>query len=137
MLDTSKFNCRRRLVLPEGNITSLNYGELEIITGDNRGCISVWWIESGEQLQNFKAHDGPVKSIQIDATKAVSCGIDMVVAISDVIRGQVLHKLRGHNAPILVVAFDSKQITSISSDGELRVWSWENRSGQKNVAFGA
>ena len=128
LLYTSKFNCRQRLVLSEGNVTTLCFGELEIILGD-RGCISVWWIESGEQLQNFKVHDGAVTSIQVDATKAVSCGVDMVVAISDVIRGQVLQKLRGHNAPILALAFDSTQITSISSDGELRVWSWENRSG--------
>ena len=125
------------MVLSEGNVTTLCYGELEIITGDNRGCISVWWIESGELLQNFKAHDGAITSIKVDATKAVSCAVDSVVAISDVIRGQVLQKLRGLNAPILAIHFDSKQITSISSDGEIRVWSWENRSGQKDVAFGA
>ena len=111
--------------MPEGTITTIQYGELEVVTGDNLGCISVWWVESGERLKNFKAHDGVVSCLQVDATKAVSCGQDMVIAISDVIKGQVLQRLRGHTSPLLAVAFDRKRITSISSDGEVRMWSWE------------
>ena len=103
------------MVLQEGNVTTLQYGELEVITGDSLGCITVFWIESSEVLQRFKAHESAVTSIQVDATKAISCGSDMMIAISDVIRGHVLQRLRGHNSPIRAVSFDRKQITSISS----------------------
>ncbi len=97
-----------------------------MITGDNTGSISVWWVDSGLELLRFKAHDGPVLSLQVDAVKAVSCGLDMAIKISDVTKGLVLQTLRGHTAPILTVAFDRKQITSISADGEVRYWSWDS-----------
>ncbi|KAL7551966.1 hypothetical protein ACHAWF_015183 [Thalassiosira exigua] len=132
ILTDNGFNCRRRLVLPgDGHVTSLQYGELEAITGDSVGYITVWWIESSELLRRFKAHDGPVASLQVDATKSVSCGHDMIVNVSDVIKGEVLHSLRGHAAPVLAVAFDRKQIVSVSSDGEIRYWSWtSNKRGE-------
>ena len=112
------------MVLPDGNVTCLQYGELEIITGDNLGTISVWWIKSSELLQSFKAHDGPVTSLQADANKVVSSGLDMVVAVSDIITGELLHTLRGHTSPVLAIAFDRVRIVSLSSDGELRFWTW-------------
>lgn len=109
----------------DGNVTALQYGELEVITGDSLGNISLWWIESSELLQQVPAHDGPVASLQVDAVKAVSCGsTDMSIAISDISQGVVLHKLRGHTAPVLAVAFDRNQIISFSSDGELRYWAF-------------
>ena len=111
-------------MLPEGNVTTLQYGELEVITGDSLGYITVFWIESSEVLQRFKAHESAITSIQVDATKAVSCSLDMMIVISDVIRGHVLQRLRGHNSSVFAVCFDRKQITSISSDGQLRLWSW-------------
>ena len=109
-------------------MTALQYGELEVITGDSLGAISVWWIESGELLKSLDAHNSPVASLQVDSTKAISCGLDMIVVVSDIMRGEVLHTLRGHTAPVLDVAFDRKQIISLSSDGELRYWSWESPS---------
>jgi len=118
--------CRRRLVLSEGHVTSLYFGELDLITGDNMGSISVWWVDSGLELQRFKAHDGPVTSLQVVLAKSVSCGLDMAIKISDVIKGLVLQTLRGHTAPIITVAFDRKQIISISADGEVRYWYWDS-----------
>lgn len=99
----------------------------------------MFWIEASEHLQglgpiqSFKAHDGPVAGIQVDTTKAISCGLhDNAVAISDVIKGHVLQTLRGHAASILVVAFDDKEIMSVSSDGELRHWIWERENRSKS-----
>jgi len=44
-----------------------------------------------------------VRVLQVKvATKAVSCGSDMMISISDVIRGHVLQRLWGHNSPIRV-----------------------------------
>ena len=101
-----------------------------MITGDNAGRLSVWWVESGEIQQSFSVHDGPVSSLQVDATKAVSAGLYATVAVSDIIRGEVLHRLRGPAAPILAVAFDRKQILSLSSNGEMRYWAWGRQASR-------
>ena len=126
----------RRLVLNEGHVTSMHFCEMEVIVGDNLGSISVWWIESGLELKKFKAHDGAVLSLQVDAVKAVSCGLDLTIVVSDVIKGQVLQTLRGHTARILAVAFDSKHIISLSSDGEARYWFW-GRQGSGDIGGAA
>ena len=63
-------------------------------------------------------------SVQICATKAVSCGLDMIVQVVDIIKGDILQTLRGHVAPILAAAFDRTEIISLSYDGELRYWTW-------------
>ena len=122
---------RRRFLLSEGHVTSMHFGELEVMVGDNLGSISIWWIDSGHELKRFKAHDGPVQSLQVDAVKAVSCGLDMTIVICDIIKGQVLQTLRGHTARLLTVAFDSKQIVSLSSDGEACYWCWNGKQRER------
>eukprot|EP00984_Skeletonema_dohrnii_P029028 scaffold19317_cov76-Skeletonema_dohrnii-CCMP3373.AAC.1 len=87
-------------------------------------CSAVWNIKSEEAITSVKAHQSAVTSLQVDATKAVSCGMDMIVQVTDIIQGHVLQTLRGHIAPIFAVAFDQRQIVSASSDGEIRFWSW-------------
>lgn len=103
----------------------MQYGELEIITGDDLGRISVWWVESSELLRTFPVHKGKVTALQVDATKVVSSGTDGLIHISDLFRGETLHTLRGHSNPVLSVSFDGNQIISLSSEGELRYWPWE------------
>ena len=95
------------MVLPNGHITTLQYGELEVITGDSLGSISVWWIKSRELLKSFKVHNGPIVSLQVDATEAILVVLDMVVRVSDILIGEVLQTLRGHATTVPAVAFDS------------------------------
>lgn len=116
--------CRQRLTLTQGNVTALQFSESELVTGDNVGYLKVWNIKSSEEITSVKAHRSAVTSLQVDATKAVSCGLDMMVQVIDIIQGSVLQTLRGHTAPIFAVAFDQKHIISVSSDGEIRFWSW-------------
>ncbi|KAL7449107.1 hypothetical protein ACHAWC_001793, partial [Mediolabrus comicus] len=121
----TRVKCRQRLTLPQGNVSTLYLlGESELITGDSIGYLKVWNIQSAEALTSVKVHEGAVTSLQADATKAVSCGLDMLIHITDIIQGSVLQTLRGHDSPIFAVAFDQRQIVSVSSDGEIRFWSW-------------
>ena len=116
--------CRQRLSLSQGNITALQYNESDLVTGDNLGCLKVWNAKSGEAVTSLQVHQTSVTFLQVDVTKAVSCGQDMLVQVTDIIQGCVIQTLRGHTAPILTVAFDQTQIVSVSSDGEIRMWSW-------------
>ena len=113
-------------------ITVVKHGNLEIFCGDNNGKITVWWIETAEILQQSKAHEGKVIDLQFDATKIVSCGIDSFIKVIDVMTGSILITLRGHNEPIVAVAFDNKQIISASRDGTLRTWNWGTFQTKKN-----
>jgi len=81
--------------------------------------------EDGRASQ--KRPSRPVTSIQVDATKAVTCGLDLTVQVVDIINGEVLQILRGHEEPVLTVGFDRRMILSISADGQLREWSWKGR----------
>jgi len=121
-----RIKCRQRLTLSQGNVTALQFSESELVTGDNMGYLKVWNIKSEEAITSVKAHQSAVTSLQVDATKAVSCGMDMIVQVTDIIQGHVLQTLRGHSAPIFAVTFDQRQIVSVSSDGEIRFWSWED-----------
>ena len=119
-----RIKCRQRLTLSQGNVTALQFSESELVTGDNMGYLKVWNIKLEEAITSVKAHQSAITSLQVDATKAVSCGMDMNVQVTDIIQGSVLQTLRGHSSPIFAVAFDRKQIVSASSDGEVRFWSW-------------
>ena len=59
-----------------------------------------------------------------------------MVSISDIIKGEVLHTLRGHTTPVLAIAFDGKQILSASADGELRYWSWSGTAATDEMKAG-
>lgn len=122
-----RIKCRQRLALSQGNVTALQFSESELVTGDNMGYLKVWNIKSEEVMTSVKAHQSAVTSLQVDATKAVTCGLDLIVQVIDIIQGSVIQTLRGHTAPIFAVAFDQKQIISVSSDGEIRFWAWGNR----------
>jgi WD40 repeat protein len=114
-------------------VTALQYGEYDLITGDSTGYLSLFWIESGEIQTSIKVHDGPVCALQADASKAVTSGRDMVIQVVDIIRGVIIQSLRGHCQPISDVAFDSRQIISLSIDGEIRTWDWDkgNQEGRR------
>lgn len=77
--------------------------------------------------QQCKAHDGPINDLQFDATKLVSCGMDCLVKVIDIITCQVLQSLRGHDGPILSIAFDNRMIITLSRDGTFRQWPWGSK----------
>ena len=66
--------------------------------------------------------------MQFDATKIVSCGTDKDIKIIDIISGDVLQTLRGHDKPVISIAFDNDLILSLSQDQTLRKWYWSSCS---------
>lgn len=108
-------------------MTALWYGELEIITGDSIGYLSLFWIDTGEILKYFQVHEGPILSLQCDSTKVVSGGFDKTIQIVDITKGMLIQSLRGHSQPIHDVVFDSTRILSASTDGEVHIWELANQ----------
>lgn len=116
-------------------ITVIKYGNLEVVSGDSMGIVTVWWIETGKMLQQCKAHEGKVCDLQFDATKIISCGMDTNIQIIDVMSGSILITLRGHEGPVIGIAFDNKQILSASRDGTVRLWQYGKFTEEKEERF--
>ena len=124
-----KVDCRYRLQGHECHITCVKYGKLEVVSGDNKGRIFVWWMKTGEVLKVIQAHSMAIRCLQFDAVSIVTGSVDSDVCIIDIATGEVLQKLRGHTAAVLGVAFDTERIVSIGGDNTIRYWTW----GKKKV----
>jgi len=126
--------CKKRLIGHEQIVTIVKYGQLEILSGDVLGRVFIWWAESGNIVKICQIHNGPVKTLQFDAIVMVSGGTDKKICITDVGTGEVIESLRGHEAHILAIAYDSERIISVAGDNTLRYWTWgQKASGQDKI----
>ena len=121
---TLSVNCKNRLIGHECLVTCVKYGKLEVLSGDCRGRVFIWWMKTGEVLRVIQAHTMAVRCLQFDAVSIVTGSVDMAVVITDIATGEVLQSLRGHEGAILGVAFDSERIVSIGGDNTVRFWQW-------------
>lgn len=83
--------CTYRLIGHETAVTCVRYGAMEVLSGDTKGRIFIWWMKTGQILRKCQVHDGPVKCMQFDALHIVSGGCDNSVAITDIATGEVRH----------------------------------------------
>jgi len=80
------------------------------------------WIESCEVVQSSQVHEGKITCLEVCSTWAITAGVDMTVRVSDLVRGDTLHILRGHSRPILAISFKRFTIVSASKNGDIRTW---------------
>ena len=113
-------------------MTAIKSGKLEVVAGDSGGLITVYWLESGNAIQQCKAHKTTVTDLDFDATKIVSCGMDCCVKVIDIASCEILHSIRGHDGPVLSCCFDTVKIITLSIDGTIRHWMWESRLEANN-----
>jgi hypothetical protein len=127
-----KFNMKQRLMENSSRkVTTLKVGKLELISGDSTGYISIFWLETGEKIQQCKAHEASVINLAFDSTKLVTCGMDCCLKVIDITSCQILHTLRDFEQPVASLRFDSgTRITTLSKDGLLKYWLWEKNSGE-------
>ena len=68
-------------------------------------------------------HEGKITCLEVSSTLlAITAGLDMTVRVSDLVRGDTLHILRGHSRPILAISFKRFVIVSASKNGDIRAW---------------
>lgn len=114
---------------PNRMITVARYGSLEVVSGDNKGFVSVWWLDTQTKILSRKTHQSKITDLQFDATKIVSSGLDGFVRVMDIMSGNILFSLGVGSekmiaSPILNVVFDSQNILCAAQDGVLRQWRW-------------
>jgi WD40 repeat protein/tetratricopeptide (TPR) repeat protein len=107
----------------QGPVTCLEFAASELVSGDRLGTILVWNISTGLVLRNLQgSHKHAVRDLKFDATKIISVGNDGLVLITDISTGEHLQSLHGHKKEVLTLAYDSKEILTLSVDGDIRHW---------------
>jgi WD40 repeat protein len=86
-------DCTYRLLGHETPVTCVKFGQMEVLSGDVKGRIFIWWMKTGEILRRCQVHSAPVKCMQFDALHIVSGGCDNNVCITDIATGEVHYVL--------------------------------------------
>jgi hypothetical protein len=118
-------------------VTVVRSGKLEIICGDAGGHVSIFWLETGEIVQQCKAHKTTITFLEFDATRIITSGMDSCVKIIDVTSCEILHTIREFDGPVLSLRFDTSRITTFSKDGCIKHWMWDSRSVNSSGGEGA
>lgn len=82
-------DCVYRLIGHECAVSCVRFGQMEVVSGDVKGRIFIWWMKTGQILRRCQVHTSPVKCMQFDALHIVSGGADHSVCITDIATGEV------------------------------------------------
>lgn len=113
-------------------VTCVKYGGIEVLSGDYKGRVFIWWLKTGTVLRQCQIHNGPIKCLQFDSVHIVTGSTDSCVCITDIASGEVLQSLRGHENAVLALAFDSERILTVGGDNTVRYWGWGKKSGPQD-----
>ena len=104
-------------------VTIIDFAATELVSGDREGTILVWNISTGLILRKLNnCHKQAVRGLRFDATKIISVGNDGLVLLTDISTGEHLQSLHGHEAEVLAVQYDSREILTLSVDNTVRHW---------------
>ena len=104
-------------------VTCLEFAATELVSGDRLGTILVWNITTGLVLRKLEgSHKHAVRDLRFDATKIISVGNDGLLLLTDISTGEHLQSLHGHRGEIITLAYDSREILTLSMDGDIRHW---------------
>ncbi|XP_032445523.1 apoptotic protease-activating factor 1 isoform X1 [Xiphophorus hellerii] len=91
------------------------------------GTVKVWDIESGEKLQDIKAHQGAILSCHVSPDRCLfaTTSADKTTKLWSCESWQCVFTLRGHQDCVRSCRFswDSKRLATGDDNGEIRIWS--------------
>ena len=97
-----------------------------LLTGNIRGVIQIWNIETGMAQQEWKAHAEHIMHLAVspDGKLLASAGADKLVKVWDLSLRQEVRTLRGHTRKVHAVLFspDGKWVVSGGYDGMIKLW---------------
>jgi len=110
------------------NVTCFQYDEESdhLVAGGSNGDLTMWNLDSGDILLSFKAHKGPVMSLQWDKDKIVTGGRDGEINVWDTSLGKHRFAIGGYTAYLTTVQFDKYQLITDGTNNVVvahRFWS--------------
>lgn len=104
----------------------------QVAIGKVDGTIEVLDTSTGNQLLEFRAHDGQIWSTDYapDNRQIVSAGMDGFARLWNAQSGSLLAEFQGHADQVTHATFthDGERIITSSDDESVRIWSIENAS---------
>jgi WD40 repeat protein len=113
------------------NTVDISPDDKYVVGGGKNGAITVWDIESGEEVRAITAHSGfmGVTSAKFssDGKNILSAGADQNMKLWDVSSGKEIRRFVGHSEGLLgylkaVFTNDGKHILSSGTDSSVRFW---------------
>ncbi len=108
-------------------------------SGESRGWLRSWDVNTGQQQHEFSGHVRGITSVAYspEGTQLVSGSFDGTVRVWDVADAKLTQTLRGHRDWVWDVQFDQrgKQLVSAGHDGAVVVWKLENDQFRAQPTF--
>lgn len=100
----------------------------QMVNGSRSMQLRLWDLETGKELRSFKAHTGPVVTLDYDPTGSffASGSSDSSVRVWDVEKGFCTHNFKSHKGVVSCVKFHPKPnewtLFTASEDSHVRMW---------------
>ncbi len=102
----------------------------QLASGGDDNDITLWNIESGEQLGTFKGHTDKITDLSFDKEGKIlaSASYDDTARLWSVAEQKVMHVLQAHSDHVQSVAFspDNKLLATGSNDDTIHLWNVES-----------
>lgn len=95
------------------------------MTGSVDCTARIWHIASGECLKVLRAHSAPIHQLVVEpnsSRQVFTAGGDGAIIVWDVITGERLRQLSGHQGTVLCLSAHNKMIFSAGADKTARAW---------------
>jgi len=95
----------------------------------------LWNVETQKEIRTFQITDARTLKLSASGKKVVWGMYGNLIAVYDVKKGKIVHRLKGHRYPIrnLKISEDDRYLVSNSSEGYIKLWNLE--TGKESQAF--
>ena len=134
--DESEQITSRSIQLDIGNCGIWSYAfsrdEKLAITGDSKGTLKLWDMETGQCLRVMKAHTEGIGKVVFSANQhfALSGSHDGTIRLWDLETGNCLRSLNGHTGAVLGVVLNTDQNYVLSCSGDSTIRYWDMKTGK-------
>ena len=107
------------------------------VLGAADGTMSIWDLNSGEQLMHLSGHRAPVRAVQVsgDGRHLLSASADGSLAYWDAETGRLMNRLCGHTGVVYAACFHPDRRTALSCGADGLVLLWDLPAGREIGRF--
>ncbi|KAL5018200.1 hypothetical protein ScPMuIL_003922 [Solemya velum] len=105
-----------------------------LASGSKDASCKIWQLETGKCVRTFR-HRQPIPVVALSEDCCITGCEGGKVKVWDLLTGELIKKLNGHNGPVTCVKFDHWHIITGSKDGYALVWSTQGKHNRCLMAL--